>query len=100
MNLALVESIPLDRRIITIRERKVILDADLAELYGVTTKALNQAVKRNMERFPSDFSFLLSPPDKAEVVTVCDHLARLKFSPVLPRAFTEHGALMAANVLI
>lgn len=71
----------------------------LAELYGVTTKALNQAVKRNADRFPADFAFSLTDGEKAEVVTNCDHLARLKFSPVLPRAFTEHGAIMAANVL-
>jgi len=82
-----------------IRGHNVILDSDLAELYGVATKALNQAIKRNAERFPPDFSFLLSPDEKAEVVTICDHLLRLKFSPVLPRAFTEHGAIMAANVL-
>src|SRR5207253_6311278 len=55
--------------------------------------------KRNAERFPADFSFLLTVAEKAEVVTNCDHLVRLKFSPVLPRAFTEHGAIMAANVL-
>jgi len=71
----------------------------LAEVYGVTTKALNQAVKRNSERFPADFAFVLTDREKSEVVTNCDHLARLKFSPALPRAFTEHGAIMAANVL-
>ena len=89
----------LDERILTIRGQKVILDADLAELYGVTTKALNQAIKRNAERFPCDFTFVLSAEEKAQVVTDCDHLMRLKFSPVLPRALTEHGAIMAANVL-
>ena len=89
----------MDERILTIRGQKVILDADLAELYGVTTKALNQAIKRNAERFPSDFTFVLSAKEKVKVVTDCDHLRRLKFSPVLPRAFTEHGAIMAANVL-
>lgn len=55
--------------------------------------------ERNTERFPSNFSFLLNAEEKTEVVTICDHLSRLKFSPVLPRAFTEHGAIMAANVL-
>ena len=75
------------------------LDADLAELYGVTTKALNQAVKRNIERFPSDFMFQLSAEEKQEVVTICDHLTKLKFSASLPYAFTEHGALMLGNVL-
>jgi ORF6N domain len=96
---ALVKAITLDRRILTIRGHKVILDADLAELYGITTKALNQAIKRNADRFPIDFSFLLNAEEKAEVVTNCDHLLPLKFSPVLPRAFTEHGAIMAATVL-
>jgi hypothetical protein len=75
------------------------LDADLAELYGVGTKVFNQAVKRNAERFPEDFMFQLTPPEKAEVVTNCDHLAKLKFSSTLPYAFTEHGAIMAASVL-
>jgi hypothetical protein len=75
------------------------VDFDLADLYGVPTKALNQAVNRNHQRFPQDFAFVLSPEEKAEVVTNCDHLSRLKFSPVLPRAFTEHGAIMAATVL-
>ena len=80
-------------------DQKVILDADLAELYGVSTKAFNQAVKRNQDRFPEDFLFRLPPEEKAEVVTNCDHLGRMKYSHVLPSAFTEHGAIMAANVL-
>ena len=75
------------------------MDADLAAIYGVPTRALNQAVKRNAARFPKDFLFQLTHQEKKEVVTNCDHLARLKFSPVRPYAFTEHGALMAANVL-
>jgi hypothetical protein len=95
----LVKSVPLDQRIITLRSQKVILDADLAEVYGVPTKRLNEQVKRNEDRFPSDFAFQLTVDEKAEVVANCDHLVRLKFSPVLPRAFTEHGAIMAANVL-
>ncbi len=72
--------------ILEIRGERVILDADLGALYGVTTKALNQAVKRNQSRFPPDFAFRLAPDEKREVVTNCDHLARLKFSPVLPLA--------------
>jgi hypothetical protein len=93
-------SLPLiERRIITIRHQRVMIDADLAELYGVPTKALNQAVKRNPGRFPPDFVFNLNPGEKSEVVTNCDHLARLKFSRTLPFAFTEHGAIQAANVI-
>ena len=61
-------------RIFVIRDEKVIIDRDLANLYGVTTKALNQAVKRNQKRFPIDFVFQLTQTEKAEVVTICDHL--------------------------
>jgi len=75
------------------------LDADLADVYRTTTKALNQAVKRNSGRFPADFMFRLTKQEKAEVVTACDHLHRLKYSPNLPFAFTEHGAIMLASVL-
>jgi len=73
--------------------------ADLAAVYGTTTKALNQAVKRNRGRFPSDFLFQLTRREKAEVVTNCDHLRKLKYSASLPFAFTEHGAVMLASVL-
>ena len=89
----------IERGILLIRGHKVMLDADMAELYGVTTKALNQAVKRNKRRFPADFMFRLTLDEKQKVVTECDHLRRLRFSPVLPYAFTEHGAIMAANIL-
>ena len=74
----------------------MLVDADLAEIYGVSTKALNQAVKRNAERFPEDFRFQLTAAEREEVVTNCDHLTRLRFSPVLPWAFTEHGSCEGA----
>lgn len=86
-------------RILLIRSQRVMIDADLAQLYGVPTKVLNQAVKRNRQRFPSDFMFQLTVEEKAEVVTNCDHLKTLKFSKALPFAFTEHGAIQAANIL-
>jgi ORF6N domain-containing protein len=89
----------LERRILTIRGKSVMIDADLAELYGVQTRVLNQAVRRNKERFPPEFMFQLTRAEKKEVITNCDHLAKLKFSPVLPLAFTEHGTLMLGNVL-
>lgn len=88
---------PLDETILTIRNDRVILDHDLAEVYGVTTKALNQAVKRNVQRFPRDFRFQLTGEERDEVVTNCDHLHNLKYAATLPWAFTEHGALMAAR---
>ena len=99
MNKAMMPAESVAHRILLIRGAKVMLDTDLAELYGVPTKALNQAVKRNIERFPADFMFQLSREEKNEVVTNCDHLAKLKFSRTLPFAFTEHGALMLGNVL-
>ncbi len=89
----------IERGIFVLRGQRVMLDADLAELYGVPTKALNQAVKRNAERFPADFMFQLTEAEKQQVVTTCDHLRKLKFSPTLPYAFTEHGAVMLASVL-
>lgn len=89
----------IERRIVLVRGQKVMIDADLADLYGVPTKRLNEQVKRNSERFPADFMFQLTPAEKAEVVANCDHLAKLKFSKSLPFAFTEHGAIQAANVL-
>jgi phage regulator Rha-like protein len=86
-------------KILVIRGQKVMIDRDLAELYGVPTKSLNQQVKRNLKRFPADFMFQLTEEEKKEVVTNCDHLEVLKFSPQLPNVFTEHGAVMLASVL-
>ncbi len=70
----------IENRILLIRGEKVIIDADLAEFYGVPTKRLNEQVKRNKDRFPNDFMFHLSPDEKAEVVANCDHLENLKYS--------------------
>jgi hypothetical protein len=75
------------------------LDADLAVLYEVPTKALNQAVKRNERRFPPDFMFRLTKKEKGELVTNCDRFERLKHSSALPRAFTEQGVSMLSSVL-
>lgn len=88
-----------DQSILMIRGQKVMLDADLAEPYGVTTKRLNEQIERNRTRFPADFMFQLTGDEEAEAVANCDHLARLKFSPASPAAFNEHGAMMVASVL-
>jgi hypothetical protein len=85
--------------ILFLRGQKVMLDADLARIYGVPTKRLNEQVKRNRTRFPEDFMFQLTETEKVEVVAICDHLKMTKFSNVLPYAFTEHGAVMLASVL-
>ena len=89
----------IEQRILLIRGEKVIVDADLAEFYGVPTKRLNEQVKRNRDRFPDDFMFQLSAEEMSELVANCDHLSRLKYSRSLPYAFTEHGAIMVASVL-
>lgn len=89
----------LQQRILVLRGERVMIDSDLAELYGLSTKRFNEQVKRNLERFPVDFMFQLTVDEKTEVVAKCDHLAKLKFSPHLPHVFTEHGAIMAASVL-
>jgi hypothetical protein len=75
------------------------LDADLAAICGVSTRRLKEQVRRNSARFPARFMFELSKEERDEVVAKCDHLARLRFSPSLPYAFTEHGAVMLAAVL-
>lgn len=76
------------------------LDYDLAEMYGVETRVLKQAVKRNAVRFPYDFMFQLTKPEWKEVITICDNLNNnLKFSPVNPMAFTEQGVAMLSSVL-
>ena len=92
-------TIPIEKRILVIRGHKVLIDADLAELYGVPTKRLKEQLKRNSERFPSDFVFELTKAEKKELVANCDRLNSLKFSTSLPHAFTEHGSVMAANLL-
>jgi hypothetical protein len=89
------------RSIVILRDRKVILDSDLAALYGVTTKRFNEQVRRNLGRFPADFMFRLS---KHELVILRSQFATLrlehgKHRKYLPYAFTEHGAIMAAMIL-
>ena len=88
--------------IITVREEKVILDADLARIYGVATKVLNQAVRRNADKFPADFMFQLTKDEAEELRRLRSQSVTLKRGQhvkYLPHAFTEHGAIMAASVL-
>jgi len=111
---------PLEPLILVVRNQRVILDADLAKLYGVTTKAFNQAVKRNADRFPEDFAFQLTA---GELKVLRSHIVTSSLEPVdstgthsnrshivtgsqkhrdprfRPWVFTEHGAVMAANIL-
>ncbi|MBT4446145.1 ORF6N domain-containing protein [archaeon] len=89
----------INNKIHSVRGYQVMLDRDLAILYQVPTKALNQAVKRNSKRFPSDFMFQLTELEKIELVTNCDHLLKLKYSPSLPHVFTEHGIAALSGIL-
>ena len=98
----IVPTDPVESRILTLRDQKVILDSDLAAIYGVTTKRLNEQVKRNARRFPSDFLFRLSNEEAKAVVRSRSQNATLKRGQnikFLPYVFTENGAVMAANVL-
>ena len=101
-DLAAIESASADvirSRILTVRGVQVMLDRDLAALYGVPTKALNQAVKRNIERFPEEFMFAVSGEEMCELVTNCDRFKNMKHSSVPMRAFTEHGIIMLAPLI-
>ena len=86
-------------RIITLRGQQVLLDSDVADLYGVQTKVVNQAVRNNLEKFPEGYIFELDETEKSEVVKNFDHLQKLKFSPQFPKAFTEKGLYMLATIL-
>lgn len=89
----------IEQLIITLRGKQVLIDQDIARLYGVTTKRLNQQVNRNSARFPSNFRFELTKEERDEVVANCDHLQSLKFRPTLPFAFTEQGIGQLSSVL-
>jgi phage regulator Rha-like protein len=89
----------IENRIFTIRGKKVMIDRDLAELYGIPTFRLNEAVKRNIKRFPNDFMFKLTDEEHKEVIANCDNLQNLKYSPSTPYAFTEQGVAMLVIVL-
>ena len=86
-------------KIITIQGQQVILDCDVAELYGVETKRINEAVRNNPEKFPDGYIISLSQSDKDEVVEIFDHLAKLKFSPTLNKGISEKGLYMIATIL-
>jgi len=86
-------------KIISLRGQQVILDCDVAELYGVATKEINQAVKNNPRKFPEGYIFEIDNQEKIEVVKNFDHLQNLRFSPQHPKAFTERGLYMLATIL-
>jgi hypothetical protein len=87
-----------EEKIVIIRGISVILDSDVAELYGVETMRINEAVKNNPEKFPEGYIIELSKEEKQEVIEIFDNL-KIKFSPVMPKAFTEKGLYMLATIL-
>ena len=89
----------IEKLIITVRGEQVLIDQDIARLYGVTTKRLNEQAKRNSARFPRNFRFELTVEERDEVVANCDHLQSLKFRPTLPFAFTEQGIGQLSSVV-
>jgi len=86
-------------KILTIRGQSILIDRDVAALYGVSTKAVNQAVKNNPEKFPEGYIVALNSEDKSELVKNFDQFNSLKHSSVLPSAFTEKGLYMLATIL-
>jgi len=89
----------IENKIIELRTTQIILDSDVAELYGVQTKDINRAVSNNPDKFPDGYLFELNSEEKQEVVKKFNHLEKLKFSPYLPKAFTERGLYMLATIL-
>ena len=87
-----------EEKIIVIRDAFVLLDSDVAELYGVETMRINEAVKNNPDKFPKGYLFELNKKEKKEVIENFDN-PKIKFSPTLPKAFTEKGLYMLATIL-
>lgn len=94
-----VTTADVERKMIILRQQPVLLDADVAVLYGVQTKEVNQAVRNNPQKFPCGYVFQLDKDEKEEVVKIFDHLNGLKFSNFAPKAFTERGLYMLATIL-
>ena len=89
----------IENKIFLIRRHKVMLDRDLAELYGVETKYLNRQVRSNMDRFPDEFMLRLTTDERNELVQICHRFETMKHSNSMPYAFTEHGVAMLSSVL-
>ena len=97
--LSIVTTKDVEERVLVLRNQRVLMDCDVAELYGVQTKEVNQAVRNNPQKFPYGYIFILDKYEKEEVVKNFDHLNKLKFSKVQPTAFTERGLYMLATIL-
>jgi hypothetical protein len=89
----------IENLIINLRDKKVLIDSDVAKIYGVETRDINKAVRNNLDKFPEGYIFELTKEEKNRVVENFHHLSNLKFSPHLPKAFTEKGLYMLATIL-
>ena len=89
----------LESKLIRYKDEFVLVDSDVAELYGVKTREINQAVSNNLDKFPQGYIIELTEDEKQEVIKNFDHLSKLKFSPHLPKIFTEKGLYMLATIL-
>ena len=89
----------IDDKIIEMRDKFVLIDRDVADLYGVETKRVNEAVSNNKDKFPEDYMFEITKDEKSKVVEYFDHLAPIKYSPHLPKVFTKKGLWMLATIL-
>ena len=97
--LVVITTKDVEEKLIVLRSQEVLLDCDVAELYGVKTKEVNQAVKNNPEKFPYGYLFVLDKYEKTEVVKNFDRLNKLKYSAVEPTAFTQRGLYMLATII-
>ena len=99
LNMDILKFETVQDRIISVRGEQVIIDRDLADLYGVETRDINKSLKNNPDKFPDGYVFELTKDEKAEVVEIFHHLELVRFSPHLPKAFTEKGLYMLATIL-
>jgi phage regulator Rha-like protein len=94
-----IQKLDIENKLIAYGKELVLIDSDVATLYGVTTKEVNQAVSNNIDKFPDGYIIELTKEEKKEVVKKFDHLEKLKYSPYLPKVFTEKGLYMLATIL-
>jgi hypothetical protein len=97
--MSMIQQEDIEARIISIRGQNLLIDGDVAEIYGVETKRVNEAVKNNLDKFPDDYLIELTPAEKQELVENFDRFERLKHSSAPPKAFTEKGLYMLATIL-
>ena len=97
--MSIVKFETIENKLIKYHDQFVIVDSDVAQLYGVETREINQAVSNNPDKFPDEYIIELTKEEKLEVIKNFDHLSKLKYSPHLPKVFTEKGLYMLATII-